>query len=267
VPDRATRRQAWATRAEGSGTARPLEVSASSHALIAISTSATASCGVSPTAEQYARSGTSATHESSSTLQNTLTCYAGAISYRGGRWQVSFSVRYLHGLPPRRPIARSARQGGIVGLDAGLTHLATLDRIVPGLTDDDGHIANPRVLETQLKKLAKLDRALSRTKVPSRTERGSKNRAKLHKRRARLHGKVATTRALYMHHLTNTLVDRFGAVVIEDLGVAAMSNRTRHLGRSMADASLGELRRQLTYKSADRGTALVLVDRHANLRM
>jgi len=183
------------------------------------------------------------------------------VSCRGGRWQVSFSVRYLLGLPSRRPIAHSSRQGGIVGLDAGLTHLATLDRIVPGLTDDDGHIANPRVLAAQLKKLAKLDRALSRTKRPSRSERGSKNRAKLCHRRARLHGKVARTRALYLHHLTNTLVDRFDAVAIEDLGVAAMSNRKHHLGRSMADASLGELRRQLVYKSADRSTTLVVVGR------
>jgi putative transposase len=50
-------------------------------------------------------------------------------------------------------------------------------------------------------------------------------------------------------------------VAIEDLGVAAMSSHKHHLGRSMADASLGELRRQLVYKSDDRGTALVVIDR------
>jgi putative transposase len=103
--------------------------------------------------------------------------------------------------------------------------------------------------------LAKLDRA------SSRTQKGSKNRAKLRRRRARLHGKVAKTRSLYLHHLTNTLVDCFDVVALEDLGIAAMANRKRHLGRSLADASLGELRRQLTYKSADRSTTLVVVDR------
>jgi putative transposase len=183
------------------------------------------------------------------------------ISFRGGRWQVSFTVRYLVGLPARKPLARSARLSGIVGLDVGLTHLATLDRAVPGLTDADGHVANPRVFEAQLKKLARLDRAISRTQRPSRTERGSKNRAKLRRRRARLHGKVAKTRALYLHRLTNALVHCFDAVAIEDLGVAAMSSHKHHLGRSMADASLGELRRQLVYKSDDRGTALVVIDR------
>ncbi len=177
------------------------------------------------------------------------------ISYRGGRWQVSFSVRYLVGLPARRPVARSVRQGDMVGLDVGLAHLATLDRPVPGLTDTEGHIANPRILESQLKRLAKLNRAWSRT------QKGSKNRAKLRRRRARLQGKVAKTRALHLHHLTNALVGRLDAFAIEDLGVAAMSNRKRQLGRSLADASLGELRRQLTYKSVDRGNALVVVDR------
>ncbi len=177
------------------------------------------------------------------------------ISFRGGRWQASFSVRYLVGLPARKPVARAKRQSGMVGLDAGLTHLATLNRPIKGLTDAEGHIANPRVLATQLKRLAKLNRAWSRT------QKGSKNRAKLRRRRARLHGQVAKTRALYLHHLTNALVDRFDAVAIEDLGVTAMGNRKHHLGRSLADASLGELRRQLTYKCADRGVALVVVDR------
>ena len=183
------------------------------------------------------------------------------ISFRGGRWQVSFMVRYLVGLPARRATASSKRLGGVVGLDAGLSHLATLNCVVPGLSDSDGHVPNPRILEAHLERLAKLDRAISRTKKPSRTARASKNRIKLLRRRSRLHSKVAKTRALYLHRLTNALLDHFDTVAIENLGVAALSNHKHHLGRSMADASLGELRRQLTYKSADRGSALVVVDR------
>ncbi len=177
------------------------------------------------------------------------------ISYRGGRWQAAYSVRYLAGLPARRAIARSARLGGTVGVDVGLVHLATLDQSVPGLTDEAGHIANPRILENQLERLAKLNRASSRTK------QGSKNRAKLRRRRARLLGRIATTRALYLHHLTNALVDRFDAVAIEDLNLTGMGNKKGHLGRSVADASLGELRRQLAYKCSERGATLVVVDR------
>jgi putative transposase len=177
------------------------------------------------------------------------------ISQRGGRWQASFSMRYLAGLPVRKPLARSVRQGGIVGLDAGLTHLATLDQVVNGLTDEAGHIVNTRVFENQLKRLAKLNRAWSRS------QKGSKNRSKLRQRRARLHGRITKTRALALHRVTNVLVDCFDAVAIEDLALAAMSNHKLHLGRSLADASLGELRRQLAYKCADRGTTLLMVDR------
>jgi putative transposase len=178
------------------------------------------------------------------------------ISYRGGRWQAAFSVRYLTGLPARRPVARSARVGGIVGVDVGLTHLATLDHPVRGLTDPAGHIANPRVLDSQLKRLATLDRAWARTK------QGSKNQAKLRRRRARLLGRIAKTRGLHLHRLSNALVDRFDAVAIEDLNLAGMGNKKRHLGRSVADASLGELRRQLEYKCADRSIPLAVVDRY-----
>jgi putative transposase len=177
------------------------------------------------------------------------------IAYRGGRWQAAFTVRYLVGLPARRPVARAARLGGTVGVDVGLLHLATLNRPVLGLTDAAGHVANPRVLERQLQRLAKLDRVWARTKP------GSNNRARLRRRRACLHGRIAKTRALYLHHLTNTLVERFDVIVIEDLHLAGMRSKKGHLGAALADAALAKFRRQLEYKCADRGTTLVVVDR------
>ncbi|MEX2625827.1 MAG: RNA-guided endonuclease TnpB family protein, partial [Ilumatobacteraceae bacterium] len=80
-------------------------------------------------------------------------------------------------------------------------------------------------------------------------------------RRARLHGHITKTRALHLHHLTNALAGGFDLVAIEDLNIAGMSTRKRRLGRALADASLGELRRQLTYKTSDRDSVLVPVDR------
>jgi putative transposase len=177
------------------------------------------------------------------------------ISFTGGRWQAAVLVRYLV-RPVLRP--RPQRRGGSaasIGIDAGITHLATLSRPVPGLTDVHGHIANPRVLSQQLDRLAKLDRKLARTQT------GSKNRTKLKQRRARLHGAVKKTRELELHRVTNALVHQFDIVAIEDLNVAGMANHKRHLGRALADVSLAELRRQLTYKTSDQGTTLVVVDR------
>ena len=187
-------------------------------------------------------------------------------SFRGGRWQVSFTVRYLMGPPQRRPVAQRKRPGGLVGVDVGINHLATFDQPVPGLSDAEGHVANPRVLERQLKKLAKLDQAIARTKKPSRSHPASKNRTKLLARRARLHGRVSKTRALHLHQLTNALVDRFDAVAIENLDVLGMMRAKKpstgmKLGRSLSDVSFGEFSRQLTYKCADRGTDLIRMDR------
>src|SRR5665213_1296841 len=102
--------------------------------------------------------------------------------------------------------------------------------------------------------VAKLDRALARTQP------GSHNRVKLRRKRARLHGRIATTRDLALHATTNALLDRVEVLAIEDLAIRSMQTKKRRLGRSLADASLGELRRQLTYKAADRDVVLVSVD-------
>jgi putative transposase len=170
---------------------------------------------------------------------------------RGGRWQVSFLVRHQT-VPARRPVRR---RGGLVGLDAGVKHLVTTSVPVPGLTDAEGHVANPKALESQLRRLRRLDRSVARAR------RGSKNHKKLLARRARLHGRIAKTRALHLHLVTTALAGAFDVVAVETLNVKAMANRKRRLGRRLADAALGELRRQLDYKTADYGHTLVTLDR------
>jgi putative transposase len=174
------------------------------------------------------------------------------ISKRGGRWQVAFSVRYYE---RPRPAPRR-RLGDVVGVDAGVKHLATLSVAVPGVSDEHGHVENPEVLATQLPRLARLDRCIARC------TKGSRNQERLVARRARLHGRVAKTRALHLHTLSKALSGSFENVVIEDLNVAGMTKSNRTLARRLHDTGLFELRRQLTYKCADRGTKLVVVDRY-----
>lgn len=176
------------------------------------------------------------------------------VAKRGGRWQASLLVRYQLGA---QPVAKPRkRHGGTVGVDVGVKHLASLSRPVPGLTDEGGHVANPQVLDAHLRRLAKLDRAIARC------EKGSKNRRKLLDRRARLHGRITKTRALHLHHLSNALAGGFDLVGVENLNVAGMANRKRRLGRALADAALGELRRQLDYKASDHASSIVPVDRY-----
>jgi putative transposase len=173
------------------------------------------------------------------------------IAKRGGRWQASLLVRYGQA-PARTPVKRL---GGLIGVDVGVKHWVTTSEPVPRLTDADGHVANLKVLDANLRRLRRLDRAIARAK------RGSKNHRRLLARRARLHGRIAKTRALHLHLVTTRLAAAFDAVAVEDLNVKGMANRKRRLGRRLADAALGELRRQLAYKTTDHGHRLVAVDR------
>jgi putative transposase len=55
-----------------------------------------------------------------------------------------------------------------------------------------------------------------------------------------------------IHKLTTTLARQFGTIVVQDLQVAGMVKNHR-LARHIADASFGELRRQLEYKTTASG--------------
>jgi putative transposase len=174
------------------------------------------------------------------------------ISFTGGRWRVAFTVRYQHTV---RPVKRPRTSlGGAVGVDVGLTHLATLSRPVPGVTDDHGHVPNPRPLAAQLARLKDLDRRIARC------QKFSNNRAKLKRRRARLHGRIAATRKTAHHRLANELAGRFDIVGVEDLNVAGMTHN-RPLARALADAGISQLRTIITTECADRDTIVVPVGR------
>ena len=184
------------------------------------------------------------------------TVQAVTISFTGGRWQASFCVRQFVVDAPTttRPF------GPVVGVDLGVKHLATLSVPIAGLSDASGHVANPRHLDAELARLAKLNRQLARA------VKGSKNRARILKRRQLLYGRVARTRDLHLHRLTTKLAGRFETVVLEDLSIAGMVKKARNtsnhgLARSIHDAGFYELRRQLTYNARDRGHRVMVIGR------
>jgi putative transposase len=77
---------------------------------------------------------------------------------------------------------------------------------------------------------------------------------------AKAAGRVADPRKDSTHKLTTMLARTFGTVVAEDLFVAAMV-KNHCLARHVADASFGQIRRQLEYKTACNGGRTVVVDR------
>jgi putative transposase len=163
------------------------------------------------------------------------------VSRHAGHWYASITVDTLDApsLPP-------AENQGVVGVDLGITALATLST---GET-----FAGPKALRTLLKRLRRLSRSLSR-KV-----KGSCNRAKARLKLAKLHERIANVRRDSLHKLTINITRRFHTIVIEDLNVKGMLKNHR-LARAIADMGFYELRRQLTYKAAQRGGAVLVADR------
>jgi putative transposase len=155
-----------------------------------------------------------------------------------GRYYVTFAAMVdIHTLPVTV---------GAVGVDLGLTHLATLNT--------GEKISNPRRLASRLRYLRQQQRCLARR------VKGSKRRERQRLRVARAHSAVSNQRSYAMHQLTTRLVREHQIVCIEDLNVKGMIQHPG-LARHIADAAFGEFRRQLTYKCAWYGRTLVVVDR------
>jgi putative transposase len=136
----------------------------------------------------------------------------------------------------------------IIGIDFGLTNL---------IVTSDGQIIQPPQFYRQLEhKLAKAQAKLSRTQP------GSNNRYKARLQVAKISAKIANKRADFIHQLTSALIKRSATIVIENLNVAGMQ-QSNNLGKSITDASLAEIRRQLDYKAVfSQHTNLVIVSRY-----
>lgn len=193
------------------------------------------------------------THESTRKLarhvqRGSARIRSATVSFRSGRWFVSFSVEIdRQDPPPRDP--QSA-----VGVDLGVKSLAVLStgEVVP----------NPRHLEVAQKELRRLQRQASRRVGPDRrtkrmpSNRWRKTQARIH----RLHTHVANARRDGLHKLTTRLVAEYGAIVMEDLNVTGMLSN-RRLARHVAGVGMGEFRRQVEYKATWSGVRTHVADR------
>jgi len=126
-------------------------------------------------------------------------------------------------------------------------------------------IPNPRHSNGAARKVRRLSRAVSRRIGPydpaTKTRRHRSNRWRAATAAlAKAQGRVADQRKDSTHKLTTMLAGKFGTVVVEDLFVAGMV-KNHSLARHIADASFGQIRRQLEYKMAWNGGRVVVVDR------
>ena len=136
--------------------------------------------------------------------------------------------------------------GTLVGIDLGLKEFA--------ITSDGEKFDNPRYLAKSTKKLAKLQRQLSRK------QSGSSNRNKARIKVARMHEKIANQRLDFLHKLSTQLINDYDLIVTEDLQVKNMV-KNHKLAKAISDVSWSEFVRQLNYKADWHGKMTVKVDK------
>lgn len=174
------------------------------------------------------------------------------VSQSCGNWYVSIQTEYEISEPQHDSTT-------MVGLDAGITKLATLS---------DGTVFEPvNSFKTSQKKLATFQRQLSR-KV-----KFSANWQKQKRKIQRLHSHIANIRKDYLHKATTKISKNHAMIAIEDLKVSNMSKSAKGtaeqhgrnvkaksgLNRAILDQGWHEMRRQLEYKQLWRGGQVLAV--------
>ncbi|WNI19973.1 RNA-guided endonuclease TnpB family protein [Actinacidiphila sp. ITFR-21] len=185
--------------------------------------------------------------------------------------QAAETAQSVHGGTIRQighPTPRQ-RTAGLVAVDLGSQPLAVLSAPLDPADPASSTIASLKPLNTAQDRLAAAQGALARTR------RGSKSRRKAAERVGRIHHRVAQQRATHLHLASKRLATGAHIVAVENLDLVALTASARGtleepgrdvavkstFNRHLLDAGLGELRRQLAYKTCWYGSVLVLLDK------
>ena len=154
-----------------------------------------------------------------------------------GNWDVIFSCEVDSEL-------QTSKQEHI-GIDFGLQNFATLS--------NGEIIKNPRFHKKAEKKIAKAQRKLDSL------EDGSKEKRKQKKVVAKVHERIKNQRKDFCHKESRKIVNQYQYICVEDLDIKNMVEGS-FLAKNIMDASWNQFLQFLTYKAAEAGRKLGVVN-------
>ena len=156
------------------------------------------------------------------------------------------SGKFFVSLLAETEVSELPKTGIACGVDVGLKDFAVL-------SDGSGH-TNPRFFRSLEAKLAKEQRILSRR------VKYSSNWYKQKLKVARVHEKIANTRADYLHKLSTDIVKNHDIIGMEDLQVSDMLKNKR-LSKAISEVSWSQFKELLEYKAVWYGKKVITVSK------
>lgn len=133
----------------------------------------------------------------------------------------------------------------IIGIDLGIKDLV--------ITSDYEKYHNEKVLQKYEQRIKRYQRKLSK-KI-----KGSNNYYKLKQKLVRLYTKIKNARKYLIHQITKKITNENDVIVTENLKLKNMI-KNHNIAKSLSDASLSEIIRQLEYKTKWKGKIMYKID-------